>query len=301
MDAGTACIEFYTERAGYGQSSHGSHRGSRGLRRRVLYIAAYCHDSDPSGIVVNDIRKDFEPGEQDSFEVIIDTFGDRRNGYLFITNAEGAKSDQQVANEGRETNASWDAVWSVQTQRVDDGWTVEMAIPFKSLRFEAGRRGPGASISAGGSVARTRSMFWSPVAARVHPGARVGGWQPRGVPSTQRRAATCASSRSSLGDALAAVGGDAFDKRRRSGLDVKYGVTPALTLDLTVNPDFAQVEADEQQVNLTQFSQFFPEKREFFLENSGIFYVGDASATAAEPDTDARRRSCCCSSAGGSG
>lgn len=105
----------------------------------TLYIAASCFDSDPAGIVVNDIRKDFRVGDQDSFEVIIDTFLDRRNGYLFATNPEGAKLDQQVANEGRENNLSWDAVWSVRTRRTADGWTAEIAIPFKSLRFEPER------------------------------------------------------------------------------------------------------------------------------------------------------------------
>ncbi|MGH7467828.1 MAG: carbohydrate binding family 9 domain-containing protein [Longimicrobiales bacterium] len=101
-----------------------------------LYVAAYCRDGGQR--VVNDIRKDFRPDDQDTFELILDTFADRRNGYAFITNPEGARTDQQIANEGREVNASWDAIWSVKTARVPDGWTVEMAIPFRSLRFAPG-------------------------------------------------------------------------------------------------------------------------------------------------------------------
>ena len=83
-----------------------------------------------------DIKKDFKEEDQDDFEVLLDTFGDRRNGYVFITNILGAKADRQVANEGREINTSWDAVWSVKTRVVDDGWIVEMAIPLRSLRFD---------------------------------------------------------------------------------------------------------------------------------------------------------------------
>ena len=103
-----------------------------------LYIAAYCYDSDPAALVVNDIKKDFRNNDQDTFEVVIDTFADRRNGFVFMTNPEGARGDRQMIGEGRETNASWDAVWFVGTRRVTDGWTLEMAIPFKSLRFEPG-------------------------------------------------------------------------------------------------------------------------------------------------------------------
>src|SRR5262249_57149965 len=102
----------------------------------ALYIGVVCHDSDPSGLIVNDIRKDFTAGEQDSFEVILDTFADRRNGFYFATNPRGAKSDAQIANEGREVNTSWDGVWSVATRIGPDGWSAELRIPFKALRFE---------------------------------------------------------------------------------------------------------------------------------------------------------------------
>jgi len=101
-----------------------------------LYIGAYLYDSDPDALVVTDIKKDFNEAEQDAFSVILDTFHDRRNGYVFMTNPEGARGDQQVANEGREINASWDAVWNVRSRRVADGWVTEMAIPFTALRFD---------------------------------------------------------------------------------------------------------------------------------------------------------------------
>ena len=241
----------------------------------TLYIGAYCHDTEPTGAIVSEIRKDFASGDQDSFEVILDTFADRRNGFMFLTNRQGAKSDQQVANEGRETNASWDAVWLVKTRGVEDGWTLEIAIPLKSLRFERGdARTWGINFS---RVVRRKNevSHWSPISraynlARVSDAGNLVGL-PSLSPGRNLRIKPYV-----LGSSIRDVGDDSFDADGDVGVDVKYGVTPSLTLDVTVNPDFAQVEADEQQVNLTQFSQFFPEKREFFLENSGIFYVGDA-------------------------
>ena len=243
----------------------------------TLYVGAYCHDRDGArAAVVNDIRKDFRSGDQDSFEVLLDTFGDRRNGYIFMTNPDGARSDQQVANEGREVNASWDAVWFVKTSKTDDGWTVEMAIPFTSLRFEGGTPARW-GINFSRRVRRRNEVdYWAPVPrayalSRVSLAGDLVGL-PALTPGRNLRIKPYV-----LEQGVRARGGAAFDKDFNVGVDVKYGVTPALTLDLTALPDFAQAEADEQQVNLTQFSQFYPEKRDFFLENSGTFYMGDTS------------------------
>ncbi len=255
-----------------------------------LYIAAYCHDSDAAGLVLNNVKRDFSPGDQDSFEVIIDTFADRRNGFAFMTNAAGAKSDEQVTNEGREVNTSWDAVWYVRTRRVKDGWTVEMAIPFHSLRFDTGTN-PVWGINFSRRIRRKNEVdFWAPI-PRAYELTRVslaGDLVGLGTLSAGRNLKITPFV---LGSSVRATGGTAFDSKADAGLDLKYGVTPALTLDATVRPDFAQVEADEQQVNLTQFSQFFPEKRPFFLENAGLFYLGDTprnnrTGTAPTPDED---------------
>ncbi len=255
-----------------------------------LYIGAYLHDRAPGDIVVNDIRKDFNPDQQDDFEVILDTFHDRRNGYVFITNVAGARADRQVANEGREINTSWDAVWTVKTHRVSDGWVVEMAIPFRTLRFDFARA-ENWGINFSRRIRRRNEVsFWAPVPraytlARVSLAGELTGIAHSGTARDLRVKPYVA------GRAIRETGGVQTGSTGDAGLDVKYGVTPSLTLDLTVNPDFAQAEADEQQVNLTQFSQFFPEKREFFLENSGIFYVGDAARNnrvnlAPTPDED---------------
>ena len=241
-----------------------------------LYIGAHLRDREPHRLVVNDLKKDFSEEQQDDFEVLLDTFHDRTNGYVFITNVEGARADRQVANEGREVNASWDGVWTVKTRRVDDGWVVEMAIPFKTLRYDL-TAAPNWGINFARHIRRKNEVdFWAPVPrafslSRVSLAGELTGITHDGA-SRDLRIKPYTAARS-----VRETGGAQFTSTSDVGLDLKYGVTHGLTLDLTVNPDFAQVEADEQQVNLTQFSQFFPEKREFFLENSGIFYVGDAA------------------------
>jgi hypothetical protein len=242
--------------------------------RDALYIGVVCHDTDPAGVIVNDIRKDFVAGEQDTFEVILDTFADRRNGFVFVTNAAGAKADTQIANEGRDVNASWDGVWTVATRRDAGGWSAEIRIPFKTLRFERGAdRVWGVNFSR--RIRRKNETdYWSPV-PRVYNLYRAGlagtlaGLPDAGQGRNLRIKPWVAA------DSTRPVAGASFDAGAHAGLDLKYGVTPSLTLDVTAKPDFAQAEADEQQVNLTQFSLYYPEKREFFLENSGTFYFGD--------------------------
>jgi hypothetical protein len=254
-----------------------------------LYVGAMLYDEDPDGLVVNDIKKDFDENSQDVFSVILDTFRDRRNGYVFMTNPEGARADRQIANEGREVNASWDAVWRVETQRLPEGWSVEMEIPFRALRFEEGVETWGINFSR--RIRRKNELaYWSPVPrayalTRLSLAGDLDGL-PRASGGRDLRVKPYV-----LGAQVRERGVEDYGSREEVGLDVKARILDAFTLDVTLNPDFAQVEADVQQVNLTQFSQFFPEKREFFLENSGLFYVGDAARnnrvfTVPTPDED---------------
>jgi Domain of unknown function (DUF5916)/Carbohydrate family 9 binding domain-like len=240
----------------------------------ALYIGVVCHDGDARSAIVNDIRKDFTAGEQDSFEVILDTFADRRNGFVFVVNPAGAKSDAQIANEGRDVNTSWDAVWTVATRRDGAGWSAEIRIPFKTLRFERGaNRDWGVNFSR--RIRRKNEIdYWSPVprAYNLYRASLAGTLS--GLPDASHGRNLRVKPWIAV-DSTRPSGGAAFDNGRHVGADVKYGVTPSLTLDVTAKPDFAQAEADEQQVNLTQFSLYYPEKREFFLENSGTFYFGD--------------------------
>ena len=237
-----------------------------------LYVGAFAHDDSPEGPIVNDLSRDFSTRAGDIFGVVLDTFHDRRNGYMFETNPAGAKFDGQVFNEGREFNRDWDGVWYVSTQRVSDGWRVEMAIPFKTLRF---RESP-EQIWGINFLRRVRRLnedaFWAPIPrffnfARVSYSGSLEGLSGLEAGGRFKVTPYIGGDLSQNADADATTSFDA-------GLDAKVLIGTGLNLDLTVNTDFSQVEADIQQVNLTRFSLFFPEKRDFFIENSGIFRFG---------------------------
>lgn len=239
---------------------------------RALYIGVFAKDADPGQIIVNELRKDFNTGSGDGFQVVIDTFHDERNGYQFAVNPMGAKWDSQMSNEGRDNNSNWDGIWDVGTRISDDGWYAEIEIPFKTLKF-----GPEAMQTWGINFQRrlrrlNENSYWSPL-RRIHQLSRVSmAGTVEGLqglkPGSNIRVKPYA-----LANFNKLAGLD-VDRDYDGGFDVKYGVTSGLTWDFTVNTDFSQVEADEQQVNLTRFSLFFPEKRDFFLENSGVFQFG---------------------------
>jgi len=244
-----------------------------------VYFAVHCLDDHPERIIANEMRRDSNNiFQNDNVQLVIDTFYDRRSGVLFQTNALGALSDQEVPDE-RNFNRDWNAVWDVKAARTEDGWSAEFVIPLKSLRYRASgpqtwgfniqRRIPwknersylsGVPASYGGRGIYKLSSAATLVGLEVPPQGRNLEIKPYGISGvTTNRQATPAVSNDLTGDA---------------GLDVKYGLTKGLTADVTYNTDFAQVEEDEQQVNLTRFSLFFPEKREFFLEGQGIFAFG---------------------------
>jgi len=238
-----------------------------------IYVGVYCFDSaGDAGLVVNDVRRDFPPFENDVFGILLDTFGDNRNGFLFSTNPKGAKRDGQVGGDGTTNNFDWDASWEVISQITESGWQAEMAIPFKSLRFRMGEE----------------QVWGVNFLRRVRRKNEQSHWSPIPVPFRLNRVSMAGSLNGITGvrqgrnlylkpyvtTPLVRRQGDDVDFIPEVGMDLKYGITPGLTLDVTVNTDFAQVEADAQQINLTRFSLFFPEKREFFLENAPIFQFG---------------------------
>ena len=247
-----------------------------------VYVSFRCWESEPDRTVANEMRRDGPNMWQgnDIVAVSFDTFHDRRNSFNFVMNALGARQEGQVTNE-RQWNGDWNTVWDLKSSRFDGGWIVEAAIPFKSLRYLPGRaqvwgfnafrtnrwkneisyvtRVPaarGQSAVYQGSVAATL------VGVEAPSGSRAVELKPYAISDLKTDRASAVSND---------LGGDV-------GLDVKYGVTQNLTADFTYNTDFAQVEADEQQVNLTRFSVFFPEKRDFFLENQGTFAFGGVAA-----------------------
>jgi len=242
---------------------------------RAIYIGVFAKDPAPAEIIINELRKDFNTGNADGFQVVIDTFHDQRNGYQFAINPMGAKWDSQMSNEGRDSNANWDGIWDVGTRIGEDGWYAEIEIPFKTLKF-----GPEQMQTWGINFQRrlrrkNENSYWSPL-RRIHQLSRVSMAGTYEGLQGLKPGANVRVKPYGLAN-LNKIGTTAIDKDYDAGFDVKYGVTSGLTWDFTVNTDFSQVEADEQQVNLTRFSLFFPEKRDFFLENSGVFQFGSGN------------------------
>ncbi len=260
----------------------------------ALYVGVFAHDDQPSALIVSDLKKDFNTAASDAVLVVLDTFGDQRNGFEFATNPAGAKWDAQMSNEGRESNANWDGIWDVRTRITDEGWYAEMRIPFRTLKFSAlDPQAWGVNFQRR-LRRRNEDSYWAPLPRiynldRVSMAGTLDGLRNLRPGRNLRVKPYAAASSSTVGTASP---DGTFDV----GLDVKYGLTSGLTLDATVNTDFSQVEADEQQVNLTRFSILFPEKRDFFLENSGIFQFGlPSSGTAtvggASPAASGRQNS----------
>ena len=254
----------------------------------TLYLAVICFDSQPERLVVSDARRDAPLDNTDSFLFILDTYHDGQNGFMFGTNSIGIEYDGQVDNEGQGNqsvnrqqsgviggfNLNWDASWKVKAKAGDFGWSAEFEIPLRTLRFAAGKdKTWGMNFQR--NIRKTNEIvYWAPLPIqfdlkRLSLEGTLTGLNLRtpgnlkAMPYVLGRATRDYR----LPDSETKYSPDA-------GIDVKYSITPAVTLDLTYNTDFAQVEVDAQQINLDRFNLFFPEKRPFFLENAGQFSVG---------------------------
>jgi hypothetical protein len=262
----------------------------------TLYFGIVCYTDDPATIIAADSRRDSDLTETDSFRIILDTYHDGLNGFVFGTNPAGVEYDGQLTNEGQGSgrfggggsgrpsnsrqqrgsggglNVNWDGVWQVATSVTDVGWTAEIAIPFRTLRY------PPADVQTWGMNFQRNIRFsneqayWSPLPRQytLNRLTLAGELQGLRVPA-QRNLQLMPYA---LGDAAYSTETAQTSRSGDVGVDLKYSISPSMTLDATYNTDFAQVEVDEQQVNLTRFSLFFPEKRDFFLENAGMFNVG---------------------------
>jgi hypothetical protein len=259
-----------------------------------LYVSARNFESHPERRVANEMRRDTNQLRQnDTFGVMLDTFHDKRNGYIFYANAIGGFADSQVTDEGP-PNTDWNTVWDVRTANFDGGWMIEMAIPFKSLRYQ-----PGTDQVWGVNLRRVVRWKneWSylaqvPRALTTFRGllkiSSAGNLEGLQVPSGSANLEVKPFALAGVSSDNTVTPAVRNDRTTRIGGDLKYGITQNITADVTVNTDFAQVEVDEQQVNLTRFSLFFPEKRDFFLEGLGTFaFAGRASAGLAAGFGDA--------------
>ncbi len=255
-----------------------------------FYAGITCYDSDAGHMVINELKEDFAFNDTDGVTLVIDSLNDRLSGFNFVTNPAGAKRDVQVSND-TQSNPDWDGVWDVKVTRNNEGYVIEYMIPFKTLRFSKSETQEW-GINVSRRILRlNEESHWSPLPLRfavkmsmighlkglegirqgrnlkVKPFLTAGVTQVRGADGVLRTI-------QGLGTLKRSDGGG-YD----GGVDLKYSITPSLTLDATYRTDFAQVEADQQQINLTRFNLFFPEKRDFFLENAGIFAFGGAGTS----------------------
>jgi len=264
----------------------------------ALYVGVWAFDSNPSEMIQGERIRDYDLEQSDAVLLIFDTYQDRQNGFVFGTNPQAIEYDGQVANQGQGGgffrggpgqqrqqggsgggfNLNWDGSWTVATSRDGRGWYAEFRIPFSTLRY-----GPDEEQTWGFNVARrirrhNEESFWSPVSRefslfRVSEAGELRGLRPPPQRSVQVTPYLLGSTARDY-----AAGEQEFSEDGEIGGDAKVQITQGLTLDLTYNTDFAQVEVDEVQTNLTRFSLFFPEKRPFFLENAGFFSVGTGQA-----------------------
>lgn len=264
----------------------------------AIYVGAWMFDREPGAIVPGEKIRDGALENSDSFALILDTYLDRQNGFIFATTPAGIEYDGQVVKEGEGGglsiagqgravsgsmggfNLNWDASWTVATHRDSLGWYAEFRIPFSTLRYGGGSKQTW-GVNFGRRIRRkNEDAYWSPIPRQfsIYRLSRAGTIEVNQLP-TPRLATVTPYVLSSAQKNFAAPPSVTGNRTTADwGVDAKYGVTPSLALDLTYNTDFAQVEVDEQRTNLTRFSLFFPEKRPFFLENAGVFSAGTPQA-----------------------
>ncbi len=265
----------------------------------TLYIGVLARDSNPDKIVARLLARDkvMEPefdgkprfGGDDGIAILIDPFHDHRNAFVFATNPNGAEFDGVIADEGRTFNIDWRGVWQVAAKRTPEGWSAEFAIPFRTLRYPANPATWGFNVY---RMIRRKNeeVLWQSWSrdnagfARVSRAGHLEGLTGLPKPGLNADVKPYLLGGADVTRDETRIGAPAEQKGVGSvGLDLKSEVRPGLVLDLTLNTDFAQVEADDQQVNLTRFSLFYPEKRDFFLENAGIFEFGQRASFEPPP------------------
>ncbi len=239
----------------------------------ALFIGIVCLDSSPAGIVPSELRRDGDLNKDDSVWILLDSFHDHRNAFLFATNTLGTQYDALVINEGEETNTGWDEVWTVASHRNEEGWSAEFEIPFEILRLGGSDNLVGIEFQ---RVIRRKNeiVFWNSWERdfrfeEVSRAGHLAGLENFELAHPWRMKGYLLGGAGERGDA-------GWENRSDVGIDdLKWRMTPTLTADMTLNTDFGQVEVDAQQANFStpRDQLFFPEKREFFLEGAGFFDV----------------------------
>ena len=273
---------FIQQRPNFGQPASQPTEIRVVYTRKALYLGVTCYDDNPGAIVHQKLGRDVDIWDDDYLVVVIDTFHDLQNGIFLQINPNGVRRDAAFRNEsiGGQVNFDWNGVWKAKTRITDQGWQAEIEMPWRTLRFPTGDE-----ITMGLNFERQRrsvneQSYWSPVDRQfnsfkvsqaglmegldgIAPGSNID-LRPYGLVTSER---------GDIDDGAAYADGD-WESESQFGYDIKLGLTSNLTADITVNPDFAQIEVDDEQVNLTRFPLFFPEKRQFFLENRDLFAFG---------------------------
>ena len=250
---------------------------------RTLYVGVWAFDSDPAGISASELKRDSNLGKGDQVKIAIDTFHDHRNAFAFFTNPLGAYKDAQSVENARIINYDWNAVWEAKTSVDAQGWYAELAIPLSQLRFPTtiGEATWGLNVCRV-IIRKNEETYWVPFPrewgaggfARVSNAGVLTGLENM---TARRRLEFMPFAAPRVARDFDA--GTPADADAKLGFDLRVGLTAELTADVTYNTDFAQVEADQEVVNLTRFSLFFPEKRQFFTESIGIFDYGRSGSS----------------------
>jgi hypothetical protein len=252
-----------------------------------LYAVVRAYESNLRGMVANEMRRDAVMLTQNEYvNFSFDTFYDRRNSQLFLVSPTGGRMDGQLTSE-RQYNGDWNPVWTLRTSRFEGGWTAEASIPFRSLRYRPGKDQVwGLHVS---RFNRWKNEIAYPIPMDRARGAS-GAFQMSVAPTLVGIEAPPQGKNVEIKPyGIAGTSSDLLANPRISndvttsfGMDAKIGITEGIAADLSYNTDFAQVEADEQQLNLTRFNLFFPEKRDFFLENQGTFQFGGIAGAGSD-------------------
>ena len=240
-----------------------------------IYFGIWCYDSEPDKISAQQMARDFSWRSDDNVEIMLSTFNDNRNGYLFVTNPNGALADVWVGDEGKEWNKDWNGVWDVAVEKNDKGWFVEMVIPFSTLKFKNDSSQVW-GINFERNIRRKKEQLLWQGWSRLYDVEKISqGGKLTGINNIKQG--------KKIELLPYTLGGLEFLEGKTSntgkiGGEINFDITPTLKLNFTLNTDFAQVEADRKQINLSRFSLYYPEKRQFFLEGKNYYdlNVGDA-------------------------
>ena len=228
-----------------------------------VYFGFWCYDSEPEKIVGRMTKRDTDIRSDDSVYVLLDTFHDRRTCYYLNTNLLGTQLDGRISENGRTTNATWDGIWKSAAQRTDFGWTAEFAIALSSIKYEPGENKTW-GLSLGRRIPRKLEFsFWTGPMESGYKVSQFGELKGLNLKKSEKKI-----------QIIPHIIGKAQEGQKTTaevGLDARYAFSQAISGNLTINPDFAIIEADQEVINLTRFETFLPEKRNFFLEGSEIY------------------------------